>query len=617
MTFTFTSGSGATSNGSGGLTVNETGQIIMVTVGVSGDYALTVDGAEGGAGSSGFGGLGAAVGGDVFLQAGTVLEIVVGGEGGSPVMGLDYGGGGGGGSFVFDTSSGAILAIAGGGGGGGAFFGANGGVAQLGHTGGSGGEYSAGAGVHNGAAGGGGHSDGGGGGGYTGGVGGDAGSPAAGGSVAGMSFVGGDVAPAFTSSGGAPLAIHPGLGGFGGGGGGGYSGGGGGGGYGGGGGGGYDGSGSLHPSSGGGGGGSYLNALLTDQTEGTDAAGGNGVVSLTLVSTVCFCSGTRILTTRGEVAVEDLAVGDLTVTSEGQGRPIVWIGSRTIARPTPEAWPVRVRAGAIGEGLPARDLWLSPGHAVCLNLIEEVFVPVGELVNGATIVREEVSEITYWHVELESHDVLLAEGLPCESYMDAGNRSWFSGAEGPPDPERVEESLEAYARPFVNDPATMGVVRRRMSARAERLGWTRSDDMDLHLMVDGRRLDPVIEAGVACFAFAAGARAARLSSRTFSPAWTGEGQDHRQLGVCLRSLRLGDGRSPGREVPLSDVEGFHPEEAEGSHAWRWTQGVLELPGSLWSACDGIVILTLAFDPDAGWAWQAPKVAARPQLRAVA
>ena len=90
--------------------------------------------------------------------------------------------------------------------------------------------------------------------------------------------------------------------------------------------------------------------------------------------------------------------------------------------------------------------------------------------NGATIVREAVSEVTYWHIELESHDVLLAEGLPCESYMDAGNRDWFGreyGRLAKVDPERIVESLSRYARPFVTDAATTEAIRRRLAARAE------------------------------------------------------------------------------------------------------------------------------------------------------
>jgi hypothetical protein len=86
-------------------------------------------------------------------------------------------------------------------------------------------------------------------------------------------------------------------------------------------------------------------------------------------------------------------------------------------------WPVRVAAGAFGEKIPHRDLWLSPDHAV---YVDGVLIPIRLLVNGETIKQEERNEVTYWHVELEQHDVILAEGLPCESYLDTGNRAAFA-----------------------------------------------------------------------------------------------------------------------------------------------------------------------------------------------
>jgi hypothetical protein len=188
------------------------------------------------------------------------------------------------------------------------------------------------------------------------------------------------------------------------------------------------------------------------------------------ITALCFCSGTRLRTTRGEVAVEGLEVGDQAVTASGAARPIVWIGQRTIDRPSPEQAPVRVMAGAFGEGLPARDLRLSPGHAVCVDMMGEVLIPVGQLVNGVSIVREAVAEVTYWHVELASHDVLLADGLGCESYMDAGNRVFFGreyGRLAEVDPERVAESLSRYARPFVDGGPVVEAIRERLAALAE------------------------------------------------------------------------------------------------------------------------------------------------------
>jgi hypothetical protein len=105
-----------------------------------------------------------------------------------------------------------------------------------------------------------------------------------------------------------------------------------------------------------------------------------------------------------------------------------WLGHRRVdcrRHPRPgDAWPIRVRAGAFGENLPHRDLSLSPDHAVFVA--PGLLVPVRYLINDATIVQEPVDAITYWHVELPTHDVLLAEGLPVESYLDTGNRGAFA-----------------------------------------------------------------------------------------------------------------------------------------------------------------------------------------------
>jgi hypothetical protein len=187
-------------------------------------------------------------------------------------------------------------------------------------------------------------------------------------------------------------------------------------------------------------------------------------------SIACFADRTQIRTIDGCKAVEHLSIGDLIVTSEGKARPIVWIGRRRVERPTPEQWPVRVTAGAFGESRPERDLRLSPGHAVCVDVMGEVLVPIDHLINGVTIVREEVCEVTYWHIELESHDLLLSEGLPSESYMDCGNRAVFGrayGRLGATDPGRVAESLTHYARPFVDQGAILEAIRQRLAARAE------------------------------------------------------------------------------------------------------------------------------------------------------
>jgi hypothetical protein len=140
----------------------------------------------------------------------------------------------------------------------------------------------------------------------------------------------------------------------------------------------------------------------------------------------CFASGTRIETPDGEVAVEALREGQHVLTSAGDTAPVMWLGYRSVdcrRHPRPQdIWPVRISADAFGPAQPRRDLMLSPDHAV---FVDGVLIPVRYLINGVTITQREVDEITYWHVELPRHEVLLAEGLACESYLDTGNRAVF------------------------------------------------------------------------------------------------------------------------------------------------------------------------------------------------
>jgi hypothetical protein len=144
--------------------------------------------------------------------------------------------------------------------------------------------------------------------------------------------------------------------------------------------------------------------------------------------TACFASGTSIATARGVVRVEALREGELVVTATGRLAPVRWIGHRRVElrrHPSPhDVMPVRVRAGAFGLGLPVRDLVLSPDHAV---FVDGYLVPIRHLINGVSIVQEVRANVTYWHVELDRHGVILAEGLACESYLDTGNRSAFEG----------------------------------------------------------------------------------------------------------------------------------------------------------------------------------------------
>nr|WP_246344123.1 Hint domain-containing protein [Acidocella aromatica] len=145
----------------------------------------------------------------------------------------------------------------------------------------------------------------------------------------------------------------------------------------------------------------------------------------------CFTRGTAILTPRGPVAVEALAEGDAVLTVRENGpseRRVVWVGQRTfgtMASLLPERLrPVLIRAGAFGPGVPERDLRLSPDHAI---FAENHLIEVKDLINGVTVVRDAACRtVTYHHVALDAHDVLLAENLPAESYIDCGGRASFA-----------------------------------------------------------------------------------------------------------------------------------------------------------------------------------------------
>ena len=343
---------------------------------------------------------------------------------------------------------------------------------------------------------------------------------------------------------------------------------------------------------------------------------------------VCFCSGTLIRTARGDVAVEDLAVGDLAVTASGEHCPICWIGHRTldcIRHPEPAAaMPIRIRAHALGENRPTRDLRVSPGHSIALDLLGEVLVPAHALVNGATIIQEAVDEVTYWHVELDSHDLLLANGQPAESYLDMGNRRFFGEATADPTlgPDAPAERTHVdFCRPFHADDAVAAFARQRLRARAVALGWSLQPPPSdhLHLVVDGAVVQPDVDGLTARFVVPAAAREVWLVSSACVPALTlADNRDGRSLGVSLSDLTIDDGLAPRRTVALDDArltEGFNAVERNETGLWRWTNGRARLPADLWVGCRGQFFLRLILSTEALLCWVAPERAEREDVAA--
>jgi Hint domain len=137
----------------------------------------------------------------------------------------------------------------------------------------------------------------------------------------------------------------------------------------------------------------------------------------------CFLRGTKIRTAEGERKIEDLAIGDLLPTMFGGLRPVQWIGrypikkSDSAKRWTKDALPVRIARSALAPNVPHADLYVTARHSL---LIDGALVPAQMLVNGTTITHYEPAgdELEFFHVKLESHDVVYAEGAPAETLLN-------------------------------------------------------------------------------------------------------------------------------------------------------------------------------------------------------
>ena len=191
----------------------------------------------------------------------------------------------------------------------------------------------------------------------------------------------------------------------------------------------------------------------------------DGTGTAVTVAAPCYCPGTRIMTAAGEVPVETLAIGDWLVTASGEHRAVRWIGRRSyggrFVAANPNLQPVRFRAGSLGGGLPRRDLLVSPEHAM---FIDGILVPARCLLNGAGIVRERgLDQVVYIHVELDTHDVLLAEGAPSESFMDDDSRFLFHNAAEFATLYPDAAAPAGYCAPRLEHGAELEAIRRRLA----------------------------------------------------------------------------------------------------------------------------------------------------------
>ena len=337
-------------------------------------------------------------------------------------------------------------------------------------------------------------------------------------------------------------------------------------------------------------------SLLANAPESSETKGTSGEFPCTVANSPpedqsdCFCAGTRIATPKGEVPVERLAVGDTVLTATGAVQRIVWIGAGRVLVPRgrrSSATPVIVRKGALADDVPLSDLRITKGHSL---FIDGVLIPVEHLINHHSIVWDDrTREVEVFDVELENHDVLLANGAPAESYRDDGNRWLFHGDNvgwgQPPRP--------ACPPVFTGGEQVDEIWRRLLNRSGSPQDLPTTDAPDLHLLVDGHRVDGrLMRAGVYSFKLRQPSTGVRIVSRANAPDELGFARDPRRLGVAIRQILIWRGADLVK-VPVHDErlsEGFHAFEVE--HAFRWTNGDALLPAEFFAGVEGACELQL-------------------------
>ena len=299
----------------------------------------------------------------------------------------------------------------------------------------------------------------------------------------------------------------------------------------------------------------------------------------------CFCEGTRILTDQGECPVEALAVGDVVVTRQDGVEtllPVRWIGRRRVVvarhHEAEHVDPIRVAQDAIAPGLPVRDLFVSPDHALYLD---GMLIQARQLVNHMTITRDSGrAVVTYYNVELDSHAILLADGMPCESYLDSGNRGQFDAAGSVvPLHGEVPDYMQHACAPVVTAAVLVQPIWQRLAERARAAGHAEPVPqlaLDLLPWLEaeaGIRLTSNRDHDWLHVVLPPGCLRVRLRSQSDLPTrlapWS---DDRRRLGVAISAvtLRQGDWR---QDLALAELDaGWWPLETAESLAWRWTNG---------------------------------------------
>lgn len=200
---------------------------------------------------------------------------------------------------------------------------------------------------------------------------------------------------------------------------------------------------------------------------------GNNGSMITEDTTPCYCRGTLIRTQDGDRPVENLSIGDLIVTAGGEALPLKWIGRRSYrgwpAAGNADVQPILFKAGSIADHVPARDLYVSPEHAMFLD---GMLVPAFHLVNGISILKTSgIEEIDYFHLEFDRHVIIIAENALAESFVDDESRMLFHNAAEYPRlyPNAPRGGWAEFCAPRVEDGYELYALQQTLTARAAHL----------------------------------------------------------------------------------------------------------------------------------------------------
>ncbi len=345
--------------------------------------------------------------------------------------------------------------------------------------------------------------------------------------------------------------------------------------------------------------GSFALSVANGQPAVAIIADGHGGALLTLGGEMaCFAHGTRLLTPSGYKPVQGFAPGDPIITRAGAKKPVRWIGRRVVdigVRAPAGCRPVIVRQNALAPGVPSRAIRLSPAHAL---FIEGVLVPVMHLLNGATVLPDRATgPVTYYHLELDRHELVMADGLLLETYLDTGNRGQFEHEAG------TRGKATQSCAPLITGGPKLAQLRRQLHDIALNSGFTTIREPELYALAKGARHHPEMRAvrgkPVARFSLEPDAGRILLVARSAAPADTDpDSDDRRDLGICLRR--------PRKAAPLRLGAGWYQQAAGDAGIWMSGCGEVILP-------PGASTLTLHLAAVAQ-SWRAPPAIDFPEKR---